>query len=200
MFAANGWGHGQWRNGIFPFVHYHSMIHEALGIARGRARVRFGGDTAKSSSSAPATSRCCRPAPAISGCRAARPGGDRRLSAGGHLRSLPRRQPGRPRPARSPPSPGAGAGQRSGARQERAAGEAVARAEVWTISADDGLGQLLRLQASVIYVNARHRDVHYRSDRRGHPRLCALAQRRACSTMAAAKRPRPTSSRMPAAT
>jgi uncharacterized protein YjlB len=43
MFAANGWGHGQWRNGIFPFVHYHSMIHEALGIARGRARVRFGG-------------------------------------------------------------------------------------------------------------------------------------------------------------
>lgn len=44
MFAANGWGHGQWRNGIFPFVHYHSMIHEALGIARGSARVRFGGD------------------------------------------------------------------------------------------------------------------------------------------------------------
>jgi uncharacterized protein YjlB len=44
MFAQNGWGHGQWRNGIFPFVHYHSMIHEALGIARGRATVRFGGD------------------------------------------------------------------------------------------------------------------------------------------------------------
>ena len=39
-FAANGWGHGQWRDGIYPFVHYHSMIHEALGIARGRARVR----------------------------------------------------------------------------------------------------------------------------------------------------------------
>src|SRR6185312_1108590 len=44
LFAANGWGHGQWRNGIFPFVHYHSMIHEALGIARGHARVRFGGN------------------------------------------------------------------------------------------------------------------------------------------------------------
>jgi uncharacterized protein YjlB len=44
LFANNGWGHGQWRNGIFPFVHYHSMIHEALGIARGRAKVRFGGD------------------------------------------------------------------------------------------------------------------------------------------------------------
>src|SRR5215467_6585193 len=43
LFARNGWGHGQWRNGIYPFVHYHSMIHEALGIAQGRARVQFGG-------------------------------------------------------------------------------------------------------------------------------------------------------------
>jgi uncharacterized protein YjlB len=42
-FARNGWGHGLWRNGIYPFPHYHSMIHEVLGIARGRARVRFGG-------------------------------------------------------------------------------------------------------------------------------------------------------------
>lgn len=41
-FAANGWG-GMWRNGIYPYVHYHSMIHEAMGIARGRATVRFGG-------------------------------------------------------------------------------------------------------------------------------------------------------------
>ena len=44
LFAANGWGHGAWRNGIFPFAHYHSMIHEVLGIARGHATVRFGGD------------------------------------------------------------------------------------------------------------------------------------------------------------
>jgi uncharacterized protein YjlB len=42
-FAANGW-RDMWRDGIYPFVHYHSMIHEALGIARGRATVRFGGD------------------------------------------------------------------------------------------------------------------------------------------------------------
>jgi uncharacterized protein YjlB len=41
-FAANGWG-DMWRNGIYPFVHYHSMIHEALVIARGSATVRFGG-------------------------------------------------------------------------------------------------------------------------------------------------------------
>jgi uncharacterized protein YjlB len=41
-FARHGWG-DMWRNGIFPYVHYHSMIHEALAIARGRAKVRFGG-------------------------------------------------------------------------------------------------------------------------------------------------------------
>jgi len=44
VFNANGWGRGGWRNGIFPYVHYHSMIHEVLGIARGRAKVRFGGE------------------------------------------------------------------------------------------------------------------------------------------------------------
>ena len=43
LFGANGWG-DMWRDGIFPYVHYHSMIHEALGIARGRAKVRFGGE------------------------------------------------------------------------------------------------------------------------------------------------------------
>src|SRR5205814_9079142 len=41
-FARHGWG-GMWRNGIYPYAHYHSMIHEALGIARCRAKVRFGG-------------------------------------------------------------------------------------------------------------------------------------------------------------
>jgi uncharacterized protein YjlB len=42
-FSANGWGR-LWRNGIYPYVHYHSMIHEAMGVARGRATVRFGGE------------------------------------------------------------------------------------------------------------------------------------------------------------
>jgi len=42
-FTANGWG-GLWRNGIYPYVHYHAMIHEVMGVARGSAKVRFGGE------------------------------------------------------------------------------------------------------------------------------------------------------------
>lgn len=41
-FAANGWIDG-WRNGIYPFRHFHTGAHEVLGIARGRATVEFGG-------------------------------------------------------------------------------------------------------------------------------------------------------------
>ena len=43
LFGANGWGE-MWRNGVYDFLHYHATVHEALGVARGRARVRFGGD------------------------------------------------------------------------------------------------------------------------------------------------------------
>lgn len=43
IFMANGWGHHMWRNSIYPYTHYHSATHEALGIARGAARVRIGG-------------------------------------------------------------------------------------------------------------------------------------------------------------
>lgn len=43
IFTENGWGNMMWRNGIFEYVHYHSMIHEAMGLARGSAKVRFGG-------------------------------------------------------------------------------------------------------------------------------------------------------------
>ena len=43
LFGANGWG-DMWRNGVYDYPHYHATVHEALGIARGHARVRFGGD------------------------------------------------------------------------------------------------------------------------------------------------------------
>jgi uncharacterized protein YjlB len=42
VFQKNGWGDA-WRNGIYDYVHYHSKIHEVLGIARGSSRVQFGG-------------------------------------------------------------------------------------------------------------------------------------------------------------
>jgi uncharacterized protein YjlB len=42
VFAAHGWG-GAWRNGIYPFPHYHSTAHEVLGIAAGHAKVQLGG-------------------------------------------------------------------------------------------------------------------------------------------------------------
>jgi len=43
IFNAHDWGDA-WRNGIYDFVHYHSRIHEVLGIARGKASVRVGGN------------------------------------------------------------------------------------------------------------------------------------------------------------
>jgi uncharacterized protein YjlB len=42
VFRRNGWGRS-WRNGVYDYVHYHSRIHEVLGVARGAATVQFGG-------------------------------------------------------------------------------------------------------------------------------------------------------------
>ncbi|MBV8190103.1 MAG: hypothetical protein JOY64_20445 [Alphaproteobacteria bacterium] len=42
LFERHGWTDG-WRNGIFAFLHFHTTAHEVLGIARGQARVEFGG-------------------------------------------------------------------------------------------------------------------------------------------------------------
>jgi uncharacterized protein YjlB len=42
LFERNGWG-DSWRDGIYDYVHYHSRIHEVLGIARGTGKVQFGG-------------------------------------------------------------------------------------------------------------------------------------------------------------
>ena len=42
VFRTNGWGRS-WRDGIYDYVHYHSRIHEVLGVARGTVTVEFGG-------------------------------------------------------------------------------------------------------------------------------------------------------------
>jgi uncharacterized protein YjlB len=42
IFAANRWPPA-WRNGVYGFHHFHSVAHEALGVARGEVSVLFGG-------------------------------------------------------------------------------------------------------------------------------------------------------------
>lgn len=42
LFKSNEW-RDSWRDGIYDYLHYHSRIHEVLGVARGTAKVRFGG-------------------------------------------------------------------------------------------------------------------------------------------------------------
>ena len=43
ILAQNGWPPA-WRYEMFPFSHFHSNVHEALGIFRGSALLQFGGD------------------------------------------------------------------------------------------------------------------------------------------------------------
>jgi mannose-6-phosphate isomerase-like protein (cupin superfamily) len=42
LFESNGW-RDSWRNGVYDYLHYHSRIHEVMGVARGTAVVQFGG-------------------------------------------------------------------------------------------------------------------------------------------------------------
>ncbi|KZZ82596.1 MULTISPECIES: cupin domain-containing protein [Bacillaceae] len=43
LFNRNNWLNS-WRNGIFPYHHYHSNSHEVLGVISGYAEVRIGGE------------------------------------------------------------------------------------------------------------------------------------------------------------
>ncbi|WP_440639963.1 hypothetical protein ACSHT2_00795 [Bradyrhizobium sp. PUT101] len=42
LFDTNGWGRS-WRDTVYDFVHYHSQIHEVMGVARGTAWIECGG-------------------------------------------------------------------------------------------------------------------------------------------------------------
>ena len=184
-FAANGWGE-MWRNGVYPYVHYHSMIHEAMGVARGRAKVRFGGEKGREIDVVPGDVVIL---PAGTGHQMpdAEPGprGYRRLSAERQIRSLPRQQGRACQGARLDPE-SAATRHRSGVRSRRAADRAVVRMiSDWLAFWDS---------SHSIYVNARHKDVHYRLIAQ---EIAALVPsgKRACSITAAARRCTPISSR-----
>jgi uncharacterized protein YjlB len=46
LFAEHGWL-GAWRDGIYPFHHFHSTAHEVLGIVSGSASVMLGGPSGR---------------------------------------------------------------------------------------------------------------------------------------------------------
>jgi uncharacterized protein YjlB len=43
LFTRNRWP-AAWRDGVFPFHHYHSNSHEVLGVYEGEVTVQFGGE------------------------------------------------------------------------------------------------------------------------------------------------------------
>jgi uncharacterized protein YjlB len=46
VFLKNSWSNS-WKNGIYSFHHYHSITHECMGIASGKAKIILGGPNGK---------------------------------------------------------------------------------------------------------------------------------------------------------
>jgi uncharacterized protein YjlB len=45
-FATNNWANS-WRNGVYPYHHYHSITHEVVGVYSGTAQLHMGGEKGK---------------------------------------------------------------------------------------------------------------------------------------------------------
>jgi uncharacterized protein YjlB len=45
-FSGNNWTNA-WRNGIYPYHHYHSTSHEVVGVYKGSAELLLGGEKGK---------------------------------------------------------------------------------------------------------------------------------------------------------
>ncbi|WP_420156168.1 cupin domain-containing protein [Siphonobacter sp.] len=43
LFAEHRW-RNSWRNGVYPYHHYHSISHEVLGVYSGQATLQLGGE------------------------------------------------------------------------------------------------------------------------------------------------------------
>lgn len=43
-FAKHNWKNS-WRNGVYPYHHYHSITHEVVGVYKGTAQLHMGGES-----------------------------------------------------------------------------------------------------------------------------------------------------------
>ncbi|OZI08438.1 cupin [Siphonobacter sp. BAB-5385] len=47
LFSEHRW-RNSWRNGVYPYHHYHSISHEVLGVYSGQATLQMGGEKGQS--------------------------------------------------------------------------------------------------------------------------------------------------------
>ena len=198
VFRSHGWG-DMWRNGIFPYVHYHSMIHEGMGIARGRAKVRFGGNKGREVELSQGDV-CVLPAGTGHQCLWASPD---LMVIGAYpqdrqLRPLPRQQ-GRARQGAANHPAGAAARLRSGVRQAGSAAAALATLACTAYARRARMPCPRRTGSNSGIPSTRSTSMPATRPRTSgaSPRTSAAMRRRAasCSTTAAARRCRPTGSR-----